>query len=90
MKIGLERDDLQVTTTLTVLAVYVFTLCAGAVAATYMLYTAVTPEVVYSGGDAPQSYNEAYAFMQPRQVRMIAISVCQMPIRALAPKRDGR
>ena len=23
----------------------------------------VTPEVVYSGGDAPQSYNEAYAFM---------------------------
>ena len=25
--------------------------------------TKVTPEVVYSGGDAPQSYNEAYAFM---------------------------
>ena len=25
--------------------------------------TSVTPEVVYSGGDAPQSYNEAYAFM---------------------------
>ena len=25
--------------------------------------TTVTPEVVYSGGDAPQSYNEAYAFM---------------------------
>lgn len=23
----------------------------------------ITPEVVYSGGDAPQSYNEAYAFM---------------------------
>jgi len=23
----------------------------------------MTPEVVYSGGDAPQSYNEAYAFM---------------------------
>ena len=26
--------------------------------------TTVTPEVVYSGGDAPQSYNEAYAFME--------------------------
>ena len=26
--------------------------------------TAITPEVVYSGGDAPQSYNEAYAFME--------------------------
>ena len=25
--------------------------------------TTITPEVVYSGGDAPQSYNEAYAFM---------------------------
>ena len=25
--------------------------------------TTVTPEVLYSGGDAPQSYNEAYAFM---------------------------
>ena len=24
----------------------------------------VTPKVVYSGGDAPQSYNEAYAFME--------------------------
>ena len=28
--------------------------------------TTVTPEVVYSGGDAPQSYNEAYAFMAAR------------------------
>jgi len=26
--------------------------------------TAITPEVVYSGGDAPQIYNEAYAFME--------------------------
>ena len=25
--------------------------------------TTLTPEVVYSGGDAPQHYNEAYAFM---------------------------
>ncbi|MEP6342968.1 MAG: CmcJ/NvfI family oxidoreductase [Maricaulaceae bacterium] len=24
----------------------------------------LTPEVIYSGGDAPQSYNEAYAFME--------------------------